>query len=360
MTTNIATMPKDLLDSKQQLDHRKAAILEAIIREYISTAQPVGSGSISEAPGVEVSSATVRNEMAALENDDYLCQPHTSAGRVPTPKGYRYFVDKIRGMAPNLDTADRRQVSDFFSVAHNELSTMLNHTTGLLSDLTDWAGLVVSPSPVNDTVRSVQLVDIAPGRVLLVAVMSSGAVENRALEVDPTTTSEEVDAASQELTARIVGRSPTTATTTATTTPTTTDDSDATLTVKTSTLADTAIRALSNNIDHHEVFVGGTAKLAAAFGAAEQLREVLNVLEQQLVVVSLIREVIDRGNRVAIGAESGIGSLSECSLVLAPYEVSGGATGTIGILGPTRMDYPQALSAVAVVSERLSSVLGDG
>ena len=329
------------------LDDRKAAILHAVVREYISTAQPVGSSRVSDAPGVEVSSATVRSEMASLEDEQYLMQPHTSAGRVPTPKGYRFFVDQIRGMTPCLDMADQRQVSEFFSAAYGEISTMLSHTSGLLSDLTDWTGLVVGPSPAHATVRSAQLVDIAGGRILVVTVMSNGVVESSAIEVAAGTTADAVAEASARLARRLVGRTLVEAKQSATD-----EDPDP--------LVDAAVAALGENIDHHEVFVGGAAKLAAAFDAAEKLKEVLDVLEHQLVVVSLIQEVLDRGKRVAIGAESGLSSLSDCSLVLAPFGAPGGAGGTIGVLGPTRMDYPQALAAVAVVSERLSNALGDG
>ena len=120
-----------------------------------------------------------------------------------------------------------------------------------------------------------------------------------------------------------------------------------------------AIAALQEARAHHEVFVGGTSKLAAAFDAVEHLSEVLGLLEQQLVVVTLMRRVLDRGLRVAIGSETGVPSLTECSLVLAPYSTEGTDGGTIGVIGPTRMDYPQALSAVAAVSRRLGPALGD-
>ncbi|MYE66007.1 MAG: hypothetical protein F4231_08840, partial [Acidimicrobiaceae bacterium] len=120
-----------------------------------------------------------------------------------------------------------------------------------------------------------------------------------------------------------------------------------------------AIAALQEARAHHDVFVGGTSKLAAAFDAVEHLSEVLGLLEQQLVVVTLMRRVIDGGRRVAIGEETGMPSLAECSLVLAPYSIEGTDGGTIGIIGPTRMDYPQALSAVAAVSRRLGPALGD-
>lgn len=327
------------------LDDRKAAILQAVVQEYIATAVPVGSGRVVDWPGVEISSATVRNEMVALEKQGYLTQPHTSAGRVPTDKGYRFFVDRVRRRTPALDAADRRQVRDFFASAHGEVESMLSHTTDLLSALTQWTGVVVGPSSESATVRSVQLVDLSSHVLLLVAVLSNGVIEKHALEVEDRLTPQAVAAASDRLARAVVGRSP--------------GDLDGLGPDPSDPLAAAAIEALRSSSSGHEMFVGGASKLAAAFDAVEPVRAALDLLEQQLAVISLIREVLDRGQRVAIGEETGLMPLSECSLVLAPYEVRGEDAGTIGVLGPTRMDYHQALSVVAVVSRRLGAALSE-
>ena len=327
------------------LDDRKAAILYAVVQEYIRTAQPVGSGRVARSPGIDASPATVRSEMAALSEQEYLIQPHTSAGRVPTVKGYRFFVDQWRrSPSSTLDAADRQQVNEFFAVSHGGFESILSDTTGLLSDLTDWTAVVVAPSPAAATVRSAQLVELSVGMVMVVAVMSNGVIEKRAIDVPTDTTPEVVDDASERLSHRVVGR-----------TLAEIDDRDQ----PDDRLLAAAIAALQEARAHHEVFVGGTSKLAAAFDAVEHLSEVLGLLEQQLVVVTLMRRVIDRGLRVAIGDETGVPSLAECSLVLAPYSAEGTDGGTIGVIGPTRMDYPQALSAVAAVSRRLGPALGD-
>ena len=139
------------------LDERKAAILSAVVREYIETAQPVGSGKIASAPGVDVSSATVRNEMAALEDAGYLVQPHTSAGRIPTDKGYRFFVDALRDAQNELATADPRTLRDFFAGTHGQLESMMQRTSDLLTSMTDWTAVVVGPTADQATIRSVQL-----------------------------------------------------------------------------------------------------------------------------------------------------------------------------------------------------------
>ncbi len=327
------------------LDDRKAAILCAVVEEYIRTASPVGSSRAARTPGVDVSPATVRAEMSALEDQEYLYQPHTSAGRVPTPKAYRFFVNMWRGQSPELDTAHRHQLNEFFAVDHGDLESTLADTTKLLSELTDWTAVVVGPESGLATVRSVQLVDLTARMVLVVAVMSNGAVEKRTLDLASDTSPDVVAEASRRLAQRVVGLALTEV-----------EDCEA----GDDPLVAAALEALREAEIHCEVYVGGTANLTAAFVGMDQLSEVLELLEQQMVVVTVMRSVLDRGNRVAIGEETGVSSLSECSLVLAPYSVAGVHDGTIGVLGPTRMDYPQALSAVSAVSVRLGAMLREG
>ncbi|MGH9113456.1 MAG: heat-inducible transcriptional repressor HrcA [Acidimicrobiales bacterium] len=332
------------------LDERKAAILRAVVEEYIETAQPVGSGHVTQARGVDVSSATVRNEMAALEAEGFLRQPHTSAGRVPTEKGYRFFVDHLRHPA-RLATSSAEEVRAFFARAHGEVEQMLSETSRLLSDLTNLTGVVVAPSPVETRLRSVQLVGLSNTSAVLVAVLSDGSVEKHTVDLPPGSGDERVAAASAHLSAHLAGgprEAPAAV-------PATGDE-------PTDVLVGRALDALAAPVggDPELVYVGGTARMAQAFDAIETVREVLGILEQQFVVVSLIRDVIDRGLQVAIGTETGMAPLAECALVVSPYEVEGERAGTIGVLGPTRMNYPQALAAVAVVGHRLSDRLTEG
>src|SRR5262245_62540323 len=331
------------------LDDRKTAILRAVVQEYISTAQPVGSGHVASAPGVKVSPATVRNEMAVLEQEGYLTQPHTSAGRVPTDKGYRFFVDHL-AQPGRLDAVRSQEVRAFFDSAHGALEQMLHETSRLLSRLTDYAAVVVGPPHEGATLRSVQLVSLSPRAVLLVTVLSNGSVEDEHLEPDDEASEATVNAASAHLARHAIGRVPAAVTRV----PTSGDPSvDA--------LCRQAIRVLSGvGRSDDLVYVGGAANMAAAFDAVEVVRNVLQTLEQQYVVVSLLRDVLHRGLTVAIGAEHGVEPLVACSVVVAPYIVEGEAVGTVGVLGPTRMNYPHALAAVDVVSERLGRRLSDG
>jgi heat-inducible transcriptional repressor len=333
------------------LDERKAAILRAVVEEYIETAQPVGSGHVASAPGVDVSSATVRNEMAQLEADGYLLQPHTSAGRVPTEKGYRFFVDHLRSPV-DLPGASAEQVRAFFQRAHGEVEDMLAATGRLLSNLTDLASVVVSPSSAEATVRSIQLVGLSGSSALVVLVLSDGTVEKHAIEVPAGVGHERLAAATAHLSMNLqdVARSKPLAVSA------TGDESTDTLVARVASV----LTLQDAGADANHVYVGGTARVARAFDAIETVRSVLGILEQQYVVVTLLRDVLDRGLHVAIGSETGVAPLAECALVVAPYEFEGERLGTIGVLGPTRMNYPQALAAVAIVSDRLSDRLAEG
>lgn len=331
------------------LDERKARILRAVVEEYVHTAQPVGSGHVARSPEVNVSSATIRNEMAALEQDGYLRQPHTSAGRVPTDKGYRYFVDHLDAPA-RLDASSAQQVRSFFNRAHGELEQMLHDTSRLLSTLTGQAAVVVGPAVERATIRSIQLVGLGPRVALVVMVLSNGVVEKHTLELDTDVDDARLGAATTRLARDLVGHSHADVPEVA---PTGEVGTDAVIS------AATAVLAAPGAADD-PVFVDGASRVATEFDAVETVAEVLRILEEQFVVVTLLRDVLDRGLQVAIGVETGMQPLAECSLVVAPYEVAGEPAGTIGVLGPTRMDYPQALAAVAVVSKRLGRRLSDG
>jgi heat-inducible transcriptional repressor len=344
-------------DDPDQPDERKAAVLSAVVSTYIETAQPVGSGHVAKAPGVAVSPATVRNDMAALEQDGYLHQPHTSAGRVPTDKGYRFFVDRLAPRLP-LDAADSQQVRAFFAKAHGELEQMLADTSRLLANLTDYAAVVVGPPAEAATIRSIQLVGLAPCVAVMVLVLSNGAVDKHTLEFDRDIDEVTLTAAgvrlAQELTGEPLASAPAAAHRLAD--GLLTDPLDAVTVVVRQALE--MLAADHTSADH--VYIGGTSRMASAFDAVTTVSEVLQILEQQYVVVSLLQDVLDRGLHVAIGTETGIAPLADCSVVVAPYVVEGEPVGTIGVLGPTRMNYPQALAAVAVVGQRLGRRLSEG
>ena len=332
------------------LDDRKSAILRAVVQQYIETAQPVGSSTVSARTEVAVSSATVRNDMTQLEREGYLVQPHTSAGRIPTEKGYRFFVDTLTG-TESLSPTNVRLVRDFFATTHGELEQMLAETSRLLSDVTGTAAVVVGEANEVSTVRSVQLVDLSPRTILAVMVMSNGAIVKRTMELDQDVTPSELSAAHALVNDRMVGSS--------------LHASTPKLAVpqqEGAALAAAAVSALREaaEAEGQHMFVDGRSRIAGSFDARETIEAVLGILEQQFVVVSLLKELVDGGLAVSIGSESGVAPLADCSLVVAPYQVGGESVGAIAVLGPTRMNYPETLSAVALVSQRLSRLLTEG
>jgi heat-inducible transcriptional repressor len=229
---------------------------------------------------------------------------------------------------------------------------MLERTSGLLADLTDCAAMVVGPSHESAVIRSVQLVGLGPRLVLLVVVLADGAVQKQSIEF-----SEEVDdvrlaAAAQRLAACSLGHPA------AAVAPAVADTGDP-VTDRVVDASVEALHALARAETGDQLFVGGSSRMAAAFDAVDTVRSVLGILEQQLVVVTLLRDIIDTGLSVAIGTEHGVEPLASCAIVVMPVSVDGVEAGTIGLLGPTRMNYPLALAAARVVGGRLGERLGE-
>jgi heat-inducible transcriptional repressor len=242
-------------------------------------------------------------------------------------------------------------VRTFLAQAHGQLEQLLHDTSRLLSDVTHYTAVVTAPPAERATIRSVQLVGLSPRVALAVVVLSNGVIERRSLELAADIGDDRLAAASGILTAHLVGHPLSGSDESA---PSTGDD-------LTDAVIAAAITALATDIDtDDQVFVGGAARVAAGFEAVETVRQVLDLLEHQFVVVTLLRSVLDRGLHVAIGSETGLEPLAECSVIVAPYTVEGEPTGTVGILGPTRMNYSQAMAAVAVVSQRLGRHLTEG
>jgi heat-inducible transcriptional repressor len=340
-----------------ELDERKAAILRAIVEEHVATAQPVGSQTIARSRGLGVSSATVRNEMTILERDGYIVQPHTSAGRVPTDRGYRYFVDHVERPS-GLPHDQRRVVSEFFSVfasAHRVLEDLLHETSQLLARVSTHTAVIVGPGATEAvTVRSVQLVSLQPAVVLVLAVLSNGSVEKCTLHLGPECDDATIATAAAVLDTQLAGSRWTTDLPAPK--PAGVAAADA--------LAREAHDALRTRVVQanggEPLYVGGVSRLAAeqeAFGTTSSASRLLELLEHQVEVVSLVRDLLDQGPTVRIGSENPIDELRDCSIVVAPYRVDGEVAGTVGVLGPTRMDYRQALAAVEAISQQLGDVL---
>jgi heat-inducible transcriptional repressor len=330
------------------LDERKTTILRAVVQEYVATGQPVGSTHVANMPSVKVSSATVRNEMATLEQEGYLAQPHTSAGRIPTDKGYRHFVDSLTPEGV-LASEDATQVGEFFRGTHGRLEDLLRHTTTLLANITHHTAVVVGPEADATIVRAVHVSRVTPRTATVVVVLSNHNVENETIQISEDISEEHIAQAVTHLSRTLVNRS--------------LGDIDTVPSVNDAyidAVCFATIHALSRHRAEKPVFVGGASSLAGAFDAVDIVRDVLSTIEQQFVVVTLLQDLLDRGLSVAIGAEHGIEPLAACSVVVSPVIADGEVIGSVGVLGPTRMNYPQALNSVEVVSEQLGRHIAEG
>ena len=187
------------------MDRRKAAILRAVVDEYVQSAEPVGSSYLARVSGIQVSSATIRNDMNLLEHEGYLTQPHTSAGRIPTDKGYRYYVDTFVNEVDESDVMQFKSVEEFFTKAHGALAEMFSDTSRLLTNMTNYAAVVTGPSPETILIRSVQLVSLDPRRILLLMVDSKGAVGKKILELANDVSESDLEQVSNMLTQKLRG-----------------------------------------------------------------------------------------------------------------------------------------------------------
>jgi heat-inducible transcriptional repressor len=330
-----------------ELDGRKATILEAVVREHIDTAQPVGSSAVLSNANLDVSSATVRSEMVALEREGFLAQPHTSAGRIPTDKGYRYFVDHLR--AGKLGAAQQVQIRDFFAGVRGEVEDVLEQTASLLSQLTSYTSVVVGAGHSNAAIVSAQLVNLDPRHHLLVTVFADGAVTKHSVRPNFEVSYQEVGEASAQIHALLIG---------------TTLANRVQVPSRGDTVAQLVREAISvlhaeaPTVEGEQVYIGGSSRIAESFDGVDTVRQVLSILEQELLVVTLVQDVLDQGVSVTIGSEHDYEELASCAVIVAPVTIDGESIGAVGLLGPTRMKYPVAMAAAERVSSELARHFG--
>jgi heat-inducible transcriptional repressor len=343
MARRLKTTPQP----KRSLDPRKATILEAVVVEHIDTAQPVGSSSVAQSADLAVSPATVRTEMVALEREGYLAQPHTSAGRVPTDLGYRYFVDHLE--AGILGPAQQKQIREFFAHVRGEVEDVLEQTSTLLSHLTNYTSVVVGSGHSHASVLSVQLVNLDARHHLLVTVFSDGTVTKHSVLATFEASHVDVSEASRQLNALLIG----TSLESKVQVPSRND-----AVAKLVREAVAVLHAEAPTMEGEQVYIGGSSRVAEVFEGVETVRKVLGILEEELLVVSLVEDILDKGVSVAIGSEHGYEPLSSCAVIVAPVSLEGETIGAVGLLGPTRMKYREAMAAAEAVSQHLTRHFG--
>lgn len=340
--------------ASQELSDRKARILRALVQGYIETGEPVGSEAIATATSLGVSSATIRNELAALEDLGYLTQPHTSAGRAPTDLAYRFYVDTLPPRK-QLRERERRAIVSFFDEALADVDDVLRGTTHLLSELTRHASLALAPGLGESTIARVELVSL-PASTLLLLVFDTGAVEKRLIELPRETGEDELKRASRKVGNALERMSVTAARDAASQRAAKEAEPERSVFAR---VAD-ALASVREGGESRHVFLSGAANIAAetAFRRRDTLHEILGALERQSAMLGLLRQAAESAPvSVTIGRENPVTGMWEASVVAAPYGPGSGALGTIGVVGPTRMDYAAAISAVRAVAGRLSRVV---
>ncbi len=338
------------------MDDRKLDVLRAIVEDYVATQEPVGSKALVDRHQLGVSPATVRNDMAALEEEGLIAQPHTSAGRIPTDKGYRLFVDKLTTVKP-LSPAERRAISTFLEGAV-DLDDMVHRTVRMLAQLTRQVAIVQYPSLAKSTVRHVELVALSGARLLLVLISSSGRVEQRIIElpepidevlvadlrarINTATAGQRLSEATSRLVEVVEGLPA--------------EDRAAG-----SLVAATLVETISDERGDERVVIGGTANLTRFGDDFERsIKPMLEALEEHVVLLKLLGEATSPTMvTVRIGHEQPYRELSSTSVVATGYGPGDQALATLGVVGPTRMDYPGSMAAVRAVARYVSNALDE-
>jgi heat-inducible transcriptional repressor len=334
-------------------DERRFEVLRAIVADYVSNQEPVGSKALVERHNLGVSSATVRNDMAALEDEGYIAQPHTSAGRVPTDKGYRLFVDKLSEIKP-LSVAEKRAIRSFLDGAL-DLDDVMRRSVRLLAQLTRQVAVIQVPTLSRAAVRHLEVLPITPSRLMLVLITDTGRVDQRIVELGDVISEEDISHLRGMLNQAMSGQRLTDASVRVAELP---DEVRQDLRDPMLRVATVLIETL---VEHPEerLVLGGTANLTRNItDFPGSLRQVLEALEEQVIVLKLLAASRDPGRvLVRIGEENEAAEMRSTSVVSIGYGSRDNPLGGLGVVGPTRMDYPGTMAAVRAVANYVGEIL---
>jgi heat-inducible transcriptional repressor len=334
------------------LDERKLAVLRAIIEDFVRTQEPVGSKNLVERHQLGVSPATIRNDMAVLEDEGYIAQPHTSAGRIPTDKGYRLFVDRLTQVKP-LSPAERRAIESFLAGAV-DLDDVMGRSVRLLAQLTRQVALVQYPSLMTSSVRHVELVPLSEQRLLMVLIADTGRIEQRVVAVPAPLEEDSLARLRVDLNAAVAGQ-PFTAVA-----DLVADLPERFVVADRPAISLVLATLLESVVERHEerIVLGGTANLARYREGFTGLRPVLEALEEQMVLLRLLGETGAESVSVMIGHENPVAGLTTTSVVSAGYGPHG-TVARLGVVGPTHMDYAGTMASVRAVARYLGEILSN-
>ena len=342
-------------DNDKLLDERKIKILDAIIRNYLATGEPVGSRTISKYTDLHLSSATIRNEMADLEELGYIVQPHTSAGRIPSDKGYRFYVDHL------MKEKDREvtEMKEFVIEKTHKMEQVLKQVAKMLATNTNYATMITAPS-FSNKVKFIQLSQIDEHQMLAVVVMNSNMVKNQVIAVNETLDNETLlkinillntalnGLSLQEINLGTIARL---------------KEQAGIHSQVVSEVMDALEQALSENEDL-QIYTSGTTNILKypELSSSESATNLLSAFEEKEELMSLVNEALkdeasETGIQVYIGNETPIQTMKDCSVVTATYELGDGVKGTIGIIGPKRMDYENVMDNLKTLRNQLDGIL---
>ena len=333
------------------VDERKQRILQAIIEDFILSNTPVGSRTLCKTSGLGVSSATIRNEMADLEEMGYLIQPHVSAGRVPSNKAYRLYVSGL--MREGLQETERERIRAYFTSRVHDLEDVSTLCAQTVSELTHYTALVMTPRQGDQKVEGLHLVPVGRERALLIVVTDSGAVRDAVIRVNDKLGAESLFAIGRMLTDRLKGltlrqvremlygyaaKS----------------DADARVLSGVAALAG----QMEKQAEQDRVTVGGAHNILyyPEYADVARARAFMDALDRQEELIALMRRA-ESGVNVFIGAECGISEFGDCSVICAPYQIGRGHKGAIGVVGPTRMPYARMMETIDLLAAELSGML---
>ncbi|MBT3318685.1 MAG: heat-inducible transcription repressor HrcA [Clostridia bacterium] len=338
------------------LSERKLSILKAVIDDYIMTGFPVGSRTISKKHGFELSSATIRNEMADLEELGFLDQPHTSAGRIPSHKAYRYYVDRMMKVA-RLNAAEAGKIRSYFEDRMSEIEQVMEKAAQVLSETTHQISMVLRPQLKQSLIKSIQMVKITERKAILLVVTNAGLVKDSVIVVPEGISSDYMEMISRLLTDKLSGK--------------TLEDAEKDLITglnenvrENSDLVDDIVEAIETSVEPHGrkgIVLGGTQNIIdfPAYMSVEKAKNFISVLESKDMLYDMMKKASQLEFSVTIGHENEAEELSDMSVVTATYKIGGKSLGSFGVIGPTRMDYSKIVSILGYVSNSLNSILSD-
>lgn len=338
-----------------ELGERRSRILAAVVNDYVTTAEPVGSEHLVQRYDFGVKPATIRNELAAMSEMGYLRQPHTSAGRMPSDRGYRYYVDQLMP-DPSLEPSETQRAKQCYDRYESEVEEIVQQTCRILSDLTRYASLATPPHMGAVTIKHVALSAIGEGKVLVITILSTGHMDHRIVDHAGKVTPTDLVAMSNLISERLRDVELSSLSTSAS------EELPVELRALNSVykkVISSVKQALTAATDD-EVFVEGTAHILRQpeFGDRERLTSMLEVLEQRQALYQIMSSSLLGGNvTVIIGSENRFDTMRECSFIASSYSIGGRVCGSIGVVGPTRMDYRRAVAAVEYMATNLSDLL---